>query len=219
MKTTDVVRGYFDRESRRFDAIYETRKPLSQRVVDRVFRQVVVQRFELIRNLAPMSGPWTVLDVGCGSGRYSIALAQAGAIRVVGVDASASMIGLARSEADRAGVGGRCVFTTSSFSDFTTNERFDVVVATGYFDYLTDPEAHLASMIARCRGRLFASIPKKFEVRVPVRKVRFALSRGFVRFYSRRQLNVLIASTGISSECVSIIDLGRDWIVIFRLMT
>jgi hypothetical protein len=129
------------------------------------------------------------------------------------------MVGLARSEADRARVADRCIFTVSPFSDFTTNERFDVVVATGYFDYLTDPEAHLAGMIARCRGRLFVSIPKKFEVRVPVRKIRFALSRGFVRFYSRRQLNALIASTGISSERVSIIDLGRDWIVVFRLMT
>lgn len=219
MKTSDVVREYFDRESQRFDAIYETRKPLSQRVVDRVFRRVVLRRFELIRNLAPMSGAWTVLDVGCGSGRYSVALAQAGATRVVGVDASASMIALARSEAERARVADTCVFTKSSFTDFVTDERFDVVVATGYFDYVSDPEKHLASMIARCRGRVFASVPKKWELRVPVRKTRFVLARGFVRFYSRRQLNALIASTGIDRERVSIIDLGRDWIVILRLMS
>jgi 2-polyprenyl-3-methyl-5-hydroxy-6-metoxy-1,4-benzoquinol methylase len=218
MKTTDVVREYFDRESKRFDAIYETQKPLSQRVVDRVFRNVVVRRFELIRNLAPMSGPWSVLDAGCGPGRYSIALAQAGAARVVGVDASASMISLAETEAARANVGSKCEFITSSFIDFESTEQFDVVVATGYFDYLTDPERHLAKMIARCRGRLFASVPKKWEFRVPVRKARFAYERGFVRFYSRGQLDSLIASTGLERERVSIVDLGRDWIVMLRLM-
>jgi 2-polyprenyl-3-methyl-5-hydroxy-6-metoxy-1,4-benzoquinol methylase len=218
MKTTEVVRGYFDRESRRFDAIYETRKPVAQRVVDRVFRHVVVRRFELITNLAPMVGPWSVLDVGCGPGRYAIALAQAGAARVVGVDVAASMIGIAQSEAERLRVAGRCTFVTSAFPEFSTDEKFDVVVATGYFDYLPDPERHLALMIQRCRGRIFASIPKKWEFRVPIRKARFAYERGFVRFYSQRQLDALIASTGVDRSRVSVIDLGRDWILTMRLM-
>ena len=217
MKTTDVVRGYFDRQSRRFDAIYETHKPLGQRVVDRVFRHVVVKRFELITNLAPMSGPWSVLDVGCGPGRYAIALAQAGAARVVGVDASGPMIQIAQTEAARHGVGAKCTFVEAAFTDFSTDEIFDVVVATGYFDYLSDPDVHLARMIARCRGRLFASIPKKWEFRVPIRKARFAYERGFVRFYSARELNHLIASTRIDRDRVSVIDLGRDWILVLRL--
>jgi len=218
MKTTDVVRGYFDRQSKRFDAIYETQKPLAQQVVDRVFRHVVVERFELITNLAPMVGPWSVLDVGCGPGRYAIALAQAGAARVVGVDVAASMIDIAKSEAKRLQVADRCTFITTAFTDFATDEKFDVIVATGYFDYLSDPERHLAQMIARCRGRIFASIPKKWEVRVPIRKARFAYERGFVRFYSAAQLDELIASTGVERHRVSIIDLGRDWILTIRLM-
>ena len=217
MTERDAVKDYFDREARRFDAIYEVRKPLGQRVVDRLFRRVVVERFELIRNLAPMSGPWTVLDVGCGSGRYCIALAQAGARRVLGVDVSSSMIELAAIEARRAGVGDRCDFRTSPFLDFSTDEQFDVVVATGYFDYLTDPEVHLRRMVARCRGRVFVSVPKKWEFRVPVRAIRFAVARGFVRFYSRQDLNALIGASGVAGERVSIIDLGRDWIVVFRI--
>lgn len=218
MKTTEVVRGYFDRQARRFDAIYESNKPVSQQVVDRIFRNVVVKRFELITNLAPMVGPWSVLDVGCGPGRYAIALAQAGAARVVGVDAAAAMIDIARSEADRVKVGERCEFVTAAFNEFSTDEMFDVIVATGYFDYLSDPELHLSRMIKRCRGRIFASIPKKWELRVPIRVARFAYERGFVRFYSHSQLDQLIASTGIDRNRVSVIDLGRDWILIIRLM-
>lgn len=216
--STDRVRDYFDRQAGRFDAIYDVRKPFHQQIVDRLFRRVVVERFHLIVNLAPMSGRWTVLDVGCGSGRYSIALARAGAERVVGIDASSSMITLARSEATRVQVADRCDFETVPFNELITDERFDVVVATGYFDYLTDPELHLARMIARCRGRIFASIPKKWEYRVPVRKLRFALEQGFVRFYSRGDLNRMLARAGVERDRVSVIDLGRDWVVVIRLL-
>ena len=143
MKSLELVRSYFNREAQRFDAIYEEQKPLVSRVVDRAFRSVVVERFHLICNLAPMPCPWTVLDVGCGSGRYALALAAAGAARVVGVDVAASMIELARRQADAAGSGDRCEFHTSPFLEFSTSERFDVVVATGYMDYLEDPLPHL----------------------------------------------------------------------------
>src|SRR6267378_2079138 len=110
MSSTEVVRDYFDREAKRFDAIYEDRKPIVQQVVDRLFRQVVVERYRLICNLAPCAHRWTALDVGCGSGRYTITLAEAGAARVVGVDVSNEMLDLARAEASRAHVSGNCEF-------------------------------------------------------------------------------------------------------------
>ena len=53
------------------------------------------------------------------------------------------MIELARRQAAQAGVADRCEFHTSAFLDFQTAEKFDVVVATGYMDYLEDPLPHL----------------------------------------------------------------------------
>jgi 2-polyprenyl-3-methyl-5-hydroxy-6-metoxy-1,4-benzoquinol methylase len=217
MKSPELVRDYFDREAERFDAIYEERKPLRQRAVDRLFRQVVVERFRLITNLAPSPGDWTALDVGCGSGRYAIALAQAGAGRVLGVDVAASMIELGRTQAERTGTAERCEFRNLSFLDLDSEEQFDVVVATGYFDYLEDPAPHLRKMIAHCRGRVFASIPKRWEVRVPIRKLRFALARGYVRFYSAGDVRDLMRDAGLPDDRVSLIDLGRDWIAVIRL--
>src|SRR5690349_14846322 len=143
MNSRELVRSYFDRAARRFDAIYEAEKPLVQRVVDRLFRRVVVERFHLICTLVPGGSGWSVLDVGCGPGRYAMALAKAGAARVVGVDVSAMMIDMARQEAERQGVGGRCAFSVSPFADFRSDDVFDVVLATGYFDYLEDPAADL----------------------------------------------------------------------------
>ncbi len=211
------MRDYFNREAQRFDAIYETRKPLSQRVVDGLFRRVVVERLNLVRNLAPSSYRWTTLDVGCGSGRYAIALAKVGAARVVGVDVAATMIDLARRGASRAGVEDRCEFHAVEFLDFGTDERFDVVVAMGYFDYLEAPLDHLHRMLLMCRGRVLVSFPKRWEVRAPVRKIRFALRSGFVRFYSRRDVLDLVARANLPGDRASLIDLGRDWIAVLRV--
>jgi 2-polyprenyl-3-methyl-5-hydroxy-6-metoxy-1,4-benzoquinol methylase len=217
MSSTKVVRDYFDREAKRFDAIYECGKPLVQRVIDRLFRGVVVRRHQLICNLSPCSQQWSVLDVGCGSGRYAIALARSGAARVVGVDISDSMLDLAKCEARRAGISHLCEFVASSFQDYQVMRRFDVVVAAGYFDYLKDPLPDLAKMLRSCSGKLFASFPKRWEIRMPVRRIRFALARGFVRFYSQAELLMLFSQAGHDLERLSVLDLGRDWIAVARV--
>lgn len=215
MTIQELVRDYFNREARRFDAIYVSEKPIIQRAVDSL-RKVVVERFRLVCSLAPLPGAWTALDVGCGSGRYSIAFARAGAANVVGVDVAASMTELALEEAKRAGVTDRCSFVTAPFLDFHSDQKFDVVVAMGYFDYLSDPAGHLRRMLDLCRGRVFMSVPKRWEIRVPIRKLRFAFEKGFVRFYSRGELDQLMADTGVSSDRWSVIDLGRDWVAVIR---
>lgn len=217
MHSLERVREYFNREAVRFDAIYEDRKPWHQRLGDTLFRQVVVERFHLICNLAPSPGPWTVLDVGCGSGRYALALAAAGASRVVGVDVARSMIDLASDQAKQAGVADRCEFAVSAFLDFDSTEQFDVVVATGYMDYLEDPLPHLRKMLAMCHGRVFVSVPKRWEVRVPTRKLRFAVEGGYVRFFSKSEFTDLAAAAGVAPDRLSMIDLGRDWIAVIRV--
>jgi 2-polyprenyl-3-methyl-5-hydroxy-6-metoxy-1,4-benzoquinol methylase len=214
MNSLRLVRDYFDRAARRFDAIYESDKPLGQRLVDFLFRRVVLERFDLICALAPLRNEFTVLDVGCGPGRYSVALAKAGG-RVTGVDVSGPMIELARAEAARSGVAERCAFEVASFVDYRGTERADVVVATGYFDYLEDPSTHLRKMADLCRGRIFATFPKRWEVRVPIRKLRFALAGGFVRFYGRSEVRALFEGARLDS--VALVDLGRDYVAIARV--
>ncbi|MBD3349284.1 MAG: methyltransferase domain-containing protein [Candidatus Eisenbacteria bacterium] len=179
-----------------------------------MFRRVVVERFRLICNLAPLPCEWKALDVGCGSGRYALELAGRGASRVLGVDFAGEMIRIAEEEAVTRGVAERCEFRVEPFRDLSTDETFDVVVATGYFDYIEDPSVDLALMVNRCRGRIFASFPKRWEWRVPIRKLRFALSGSFVRFYGRGEVLGLFSAAGIGPERLFLVDLGRDWIAV-----
>ena len=213
MNSLETVRRHFDRDAERFDAIYEREKPLLHRIVDRL-RSVVVERFRLVCVLAPVPGKWSVLDIGCGPGRYGIALAKLGASRIVGVDVSPAMIELAKTETAREAAGTDCEFFTGDFLSFATDERFETILAMGYFDYLEDPVPHLARMRELCRGRIFASIPKRYEWRVPIRKLRFLLARGFVRFYSKAEAESLIREAGLARDRVHLIDLGRDWLLV-----
>jgi len=175
-----------------------------------------MERFKLARALAPAKPGFRVLDVGCGSGRFGVALALLGAGHALGLDFAPRMIDLARDAARQAGVDGKCAFEVADFLAHPLAEQFDLVLAMGYFDYIVDPVPHLTKMVAACSGHVLASFPKRWEWRVPVRRVRFALARGFVRFYSRGEVDALVAALNLPPERVYVLDFGRDYVLIVR---
>ena len=213
MRSLERVNSYFDREAERFDAIYERDKPLHQRLGDRLFRRVILERYSLVVNAIGAPGS-SVLDVGCGPGRYGIELARRGARRCMGVDVSSGMIDIAQREAMKAGVASRCEWKVSDFLPYESAEKFDAVVAMGYFDYIEEPLPHLRKMIGHARGRVFASFPKRWTLRTGLRVVRFRLARGFVRFYSRGEVLALFHQAG-PIACLALVDLGRDYVAIY----
>ena len=142
---------------------------------------------------------------------------MAGASRVLGVDVASSMIDIANEAAAHMNVANRCEFVVSSFLELDRTEKYEIVVATGYYDYLEEPLPHLKKMAAMCSHKMFLSFPKRWEPRVAVRKVRFALERGYVRFYSHAEVIELMEQAGIPSDRYSLIDLGRDWIAVVRM--
>jgi 2-polyprenyl-3-methyl-5-hydroxy-6-metoxy-1,4-benzoquinol methylase len=213
MRSLERVNSYFDREAERFDAIYDRDKPVRQRLGDWLFRRVILERYSLVVNAIGAPGS-SILDVGCGPGRYGIELARRGAARCVGVDVAAAMIDIARREATKAGVSSRCEWAVSDFLSHPSAEQFDAVVAMGYFDYLEDPLPHLGKMIGHARGRVFASFPKRWTLRTGLRLIRFNLARGFVRFYSHGEVLALFREAGHIS-CLALVDLGRDYVAIY----
>ena len=219
MESTERVRSHFERDAQRFDAIYDDEKKSAfARFVDKYVRGVVVERLHLTRALAPARGEWSVIDVGCGPGRFSVDLATRGAARVLGVDISKEMLDLARRAAASRKVEGRCEFVVSSFRDLQVKEMFDMSLGIGYFDYLENPVEDLRKMAQVTRGHLIASFPKRFEWRVPVRKVRFMLTGGFVRFYSKAEILQLFSTIGVPSDHLYLIDMGRDYVAVARIV-
>lgn len=212
MSVDERVRRHFDVDAPRFDAIYESDKGVVARFIDDVWRGVVRRRFALtLDRLAPLTGRH-VLDVGCGSGRYCVAYALAGAARVVGIDFSEPMVRLAEQHARRAGVATRCSFHVGTFPEDAPDGPFDASSAMGYFDYVADPRPSLARMREVTRSTVIASFPKAREWRVPLRRLRFRLAGCPLFLYSASDVRRVCDDAGV--RAVDVLELDRDYVVI-----
>lgn len=215
MSVDQRVRDHFHADAQRFDAIYEDEKGAFTRWVDTVWRGVVRRRFELtLERLAPIANK-TILDVGCGSGRYCIAYAERGAARVVGVDFAAAMIELADRHARNAGVASRCDFRAGAFPEAVAGESFDASTAMGFFDYVADPATIISRMREMTRSTMIMSFPKSREWRVPVRRMRFLLSGCPLFLYSEKRVKNILSEAGVTRY--DWISLDRDFIVVAHL--
>ena len=203
------VARYFSDHARDFDSIYERDKGLLRRLRDRLSRGTVVRRLSFVLDLAALRRPDTILDVGCGAGRFAIPLAKAGA-RVIGLDLASEMISLAKARAKAEGLGDGCVFLREDFLSWDPPERFDLALAVGVFDYVRDPDPVLAKMVA-AGGEVVASFPRRWHPLVPLRKARLSLAGCPVYFYGRGDVE-LLASRHLRSFRISL--LGRDFMLV-----
>ncbi len=93
-----------------------------------------------------------VLDVGCGPGRFALALAP-GVARVVGVDPSPVMLTLLRKQARRQGLG-NVTTMTGRWQDVEI-EPFDVGLCSYVLPLIEDARTFLAKLDAACRDHAF----------------------------------------------------------------
>jgi tRNA (mo5U34)-methyltransferase len=96
---------------------------------------------------------WSVLDIGCNAGFYSIELARRGA-RVLGVDVEPLYVRQAQWAARRCGLEKRLTFIEGNVYQLLKCERtFDLVWFTGVFYHLRYPTLAL-DLVRRATGRL-----------------------------------------------------------------
>ena len=106
----------------------------------------LLQYLALRRWLRVPSGT-TVLEIGCGVGRWSRRLARRGAV-VTGIDLSHHMVTEARHRASAEDLEGRCSFFVSDASAPAIAGRFDVVVAVTVLQHLLAEERFEAAVQA-----------------------------------------------------------------------
>lgn len=192
------IGAFFDRKSESWDGIYSGKKNPVARLKDRLTRKNIGQRLAFtISEGEPWKGK-RVLDVGCGSGRYCLEYARHGAAEVVGVDLSTQMLDIARAVVERAGCASGCRFVHSDIESFVDHDGFDVIAANGFFDYVQNPEQVLERLRAVCRGKLIASFPYRWALRVPLRWAWLTVNRCYVRFYTESQIRSLVEHSGFT---------------------
>ena len=205
---------YFNRKIGNFDNIYRTdRKGMGVRL-DNTFRASVRKRFKLaFDSIGDLQGK-SVLDVGCGTGRYMFEAIRRGADNVIGIDAAHGAIEAGRQMALNLNLKEKAQFIQSDFLDFDIRKPFDIIFAVGYFDYIPNPKTHLAKMFDAYNDYLYISFPRLWHPLTPIRKIRLLLNGCPVHFYSRSKITKLMNSAGLADY--EIRKVARDYVVIAR---
>ncbi len=208
MAKTSVAQ-FFDSYAHDFDAIYGTRHTAFNKFVNKHFRKSMRVRYEkVIEGCDPIEGR-SMIDIGCGPGHFSIALASRGASRVLGVDFSEQMLTVARQHAEQKGVADRCEWVLGDFLSTDFDEKFDYAVICGVMDYIADPNTMIDKVLSITTGKAFFSFPLAGGALAWQRKLRYK-SRCDLFMYSRAQLEDLFRSKDAD---VTIELISRDFFV------
>jgi 2-polyprenyl-3-methyl-5-hydroxy-6-metoxy-1,4-benzoquinol methylase len=195
-----VQTRFWDHESKAFDAIYSHKKTNLSNWMDRVFRSDMYGRFQFAMDHMQPIANRTVLDLGCGSGRYAIPCATAGASRVLGIDIAPRMLDMARQLAAENGVADRCSFVQTDVLNLDEHSKFDYLLAIGLFDYIQDPVPVLRKMRELTAERAIISFPRLWTWRAIPRKVRLTLRGCPVYFYTRKAIHQHLAEAGFTAS-------------------
>jgi trans-aconitate 2-methyltransferase len=120
---------------------------------DRLSTPMETMGREVLERL-PLNGSETVIDAGCGSGRVTeVLIARLPRGRVIGVDASASMIDAARER-----LGDSAELRVADLVTFDLGVRANAILSTATFHWIADHEALFARLRAHLRdgGHLVA---------------------------------------------------------------
>jgi len=155
-----------------------------------------------------------ILDVGCGGGILSEALARLGG-SVTGIDPSEQLISVARSHSRNLQHGTPPTYAVSTVEQHATNamRTYDVVIASEVIEHVQDKESFLAASIAALKlgGSLFITTPNRtlvawLSVIMMAERLLHIVPQGthsYSKFIKPNELSVLLEKYGCSIQLIN----------------
>ena len=158
-KKTTQVKDFFHSYADGFDAIYGHNDERSSfgRWVDKNFRKAMFLRFEQTLKNTARPEIQSILDVGCGPGRYVIEFLLQGK-DVLGLDLASGMVDLAKKEVAKIKHNGKIDFVVSDYMDYQPKRKYDAAVLMGFFDYIEKPLPLLAKLKKDITKEIYLSL-------------------------------------------------------------
>jgi len=179
----------------------ETRFSGGGRIIDRREKQAVLDA------LAPVEQR-EVLEIACGTGRFTVMLAERGA-DVTGIDISEAMLSRGRERARPAGTGSHLEFLGGNAARLPfPDDAFDTVFAIRFFHLASTPGRFLREMRRVAADRV---VFDTFNARSARTLYNWLLPMGS-RLYTRDDVDVLLASADLT-----LADVAHDFVVPYGL--
>jgi ubiquinone/menaquinone biosynthesis C-methylase UbiE len=167
------------------------------RLIDRRERKAVLDA------LAPIEGR-EVLEIACGTGRFTTMLAERGA-DIVGLDISGAMLSQGRQKAKAAGVDDQVQFMRGDAARLPfPDDSFDTVFAMRFFHLADTPAAFLREMCRVARETVFFDTFNNFSARTAYT---WMLPMGS-RLYTRSEVEKLVSDAGLT-----LVDAEHDFLL------
>ncbi|QSW98382.1 class I SAM-dependent methyltransferase [Haloterrigena alkaliphila] len=149
-----------------------------------------------------------ILEIACGTGRFTVMLAEQGA-DVVGLDISAAMLQQGRNKRENTALEGTLEFLRGDAGRLPfPDDHFDTVIAMRFFHLADDPEAFLKEMRRVSSDQIVFDTFNRFSARSIYN---WALPMGS-RLYSKSEVAVLLAKTNLT-----LVDVEDDFLVPYGL--
>ncbi|WP_135666334.1 class I SAM-dependent methyltransferase [Halorhabdus rudnickae] len=157
----------------------------------------------VLRALGPVEDK-RVLEIACGTGRFTVMLAERGA-DIVGLDISGPMLQQGREKARAAGVDDHLQFFRGDAGRLPfPDDHFDAVLAMRFFHLADTPEAYLSEMRRVGKDVVFFDTFNRFSTRSIYN---WALPMGS-RLYSRWEVDRLVSTADLT-----LVNVAHDFVV------
>ncbi|WP_136688233.1 class I SAM-dependent methyltransferase [Halorhabdus amylolytica] len=167
------------------------------RLIDRREKEAVLQA------LGPVEDK-RVLEIACGTGRFTVMLAERGA-DIVGLDISTPMLQQGHKKARAAGVDDHLQFLRGDAGRLPfPDDHFDAVLAMRFFHLADTPESYLAEMHRVAKDVVFFDTFNRFSARSIYN---WALPMGS-RLYSRWEVDRLVSAADLT-----LVEVAQDFVV------
>jgi len=207
------VKDFFQGHAQDFDSIYKRnrKRGFLGRMIDTTFRKSMFLRFEEVLRHTADPRIETVLDVGCGSGRYCLEFLKQGK-RVVGMDVADGMLALAKQAVAGSPLAQNILFLQGDYLQHDFHQGFDAACLMGVLDYIPDPAAVFRKLKREITKELYASFPRSSGLLAKQRKLRYALRNCPLYLYSAQDIQAIMEACGLEKQ-YQVKDLGRDYFV------
>ncbi len=205
---------FFEGYAGQFDEIYmiQTQKGLRGWLNRRLRASMLIRYEKTFSSLQPMENH-TVLDIGCGSGRYLVRCLELGATKVTGIDLSEEMLSLSRRALDHVGnLSERTKLICGDFLKYDFKEPYEYAIVMGVMDYIENPKDFLTKLSKTVSEKAVLSFPIAESKWTLQRKVRYKLRGCPLHFYRRRQLEKLMECSGFRDFLIE--QIARDYFVV-----
>lgn len=189
-------RDFWDRELGEFDAIYSHKKGLVGRWIDKTFRWDMYERYNYTLKHSEPIKDHRLLDVGCGTGRYSLEFARRGASKVLGIDVAPEMVRVCSERARAEGLEAATEFVEGDLLNYEPEGTYDVSIGIGLFDYVSEAIPLIKRMREFTTNRCIMTFPRAGTWRAAIRTTRLRIKGCPVYYYTAEGIEKALAEAG-----------------------